>query len=141
MPVLLIALFLMVLLEGTITTIPVSLVVLILIAIKAERTTGLGIAFTSGIFLDLLRVRVVGQTSLLLVTFLFFIFLYERKYEINTLPFVVVATFAGSMIYGLLFQLPLIVISSFITVVIAVFGFFLLTRFSGKKEKPQYNTL
>lgn len=141
MPILLIVLFFMVLLEGTITTIPVALVILILIATKAERTTALGVAFTSGIFLDLLRVRTVGQTSLLLVTLLFFIFLYERKYEINTLPFVVVVTFVGSIIYGLLFQLPLLIISSFITTVLAACGFFLLTRFSVKKERSQYNML
>lgn len=141
MPILLAVLFIMVFFEGTITTIPLALCILVVLATKADKTSVLLTAFLSGMFLDILRVRAVGQTSLVLVTFLFFIFLYENKYETNTLPFIAAATFIGSVLYGSILDVPAVFLSACITTSIASLTFIVSTHFSAKPEKSRYSGL
>lgn len=100
--VLLVAIFL----EGSITTLPVVLLMLLIITVVIRQSFVFGVAFLSGVLLDLLIMRPVGQTSVVLVLFVLFVRLYERKFEIETVPFVLFASGLGTLLYGLIFGIP-----------------------------------
>ncbi|MEK7534705.1 MAG: hypothetical protein AAB600_05270 [Patescibacteria group bacterium] len=92
-----------ILFEATITSIPIVLDVLLVFYIL-KRKSGIFItAFILGIILDVFMVRTLGLTSIFFIAFIFVVFLYERKFEIVTYPFVFFASFLGSLISLLLF--------------------------------------
>jgi len=86
-----------VLLEGTVTTLPLVLISLLCFTLRKRSDSIFPIAFGAGLLLDLLRVRVLGLSSLFFILFLFLVLLYQRKYEINSYPFVAVSAFLGSL--------------------------------------------
>jgi len=69
-------------LEGTVTTLPLTLVCLLCLTIYKREGIVFLIAFLAGLLLDILRVNMVGESSLFFVVFVFLILLYQRKYEI-----------------------------------------------------------
>src|SRR4051812_14231819 len=87
------------LLEGTITTLPLVLVCLLCLGISRRDVVTFFIAFFVGFFLDVFTLHPIGKTSLFFVIFLFLVSLYQRKYEINSVPFVIVASFIGSLLF------------------------------------------
>src|SRR6266700_5012533 len=96
-----ILLLMLTIIEGTITTLPLVLIFLLLLAIRRRDEVVFVVAFISGLVLDILRLHTVGGTSLFLLCFLFLVLLYERKYEIDSLPFVILAAFVGTVGFGL----------------------------------------
>src|SRR5258708_2181014 len=98
-----ILLFLSVFLEGTVTNLPLVVVCLLCLNILQRDPLIFIYTFLAGIFLDAFALRVLGMTSIYLLIVVFLIFLYQRKYEINTYPFVLIASFLGSLVYLLLF--------------------------------------
>lgn len=101
---LLVLLIISIFLEGTVTTLPLVLVCLLCLTIYKRGTVVFPIAFLAGLLLDLLLVRTIGPSSLFFIIFVFLILLYQRKYEINSYPFVAAAGFLGSAIFLLLFS-------------------------------------
>ncbi len=79
---------------------PLPLVWAVLLVIAIVRRDGLvfPLGFLAGIALDVLTVHPIGTSSSIFMVLLFLVFLYERKYEIYSLPFVVIATFVGGVI-------------------------------------------
>ncbi|MDZ4228459.1 MAG: hypothetical protein U1E54_04415 [Candidatus Levybacteria bacterium] len=77
-------------------------------------------AFGLGLFLDLLDLRNIGYTSLILAIFVFVIWLYERKFETQTISFVFIATFFGSIIYLMVFGYHMVFLQAFINALVAV---------------------
>jgi cell shape-determining protein MreD len=97
--ILLILLSLAVLLEGSITTLPLTLVCLLCLTIIKRDDKVFIAAFIAGLFLDIFALRQVGGTSIFFLLFVFLLLLYQRKYEIYSTPFVLVATFMGSALF------------------------------------------
>jgi hypothetical protein len=93
-------------LEGTVTTLPLVLVCLLCLTILLRNPFMFFIAFLSGFFLDVFAIRPVGQTSIFFLLVVLLIFLYQRKYEINSYPFVILASFIGSFFYLFMFGYP-----------------------------------
>ena len=87
--------------EGVLTTLPLTFVALLIFFILRRETYIFYIAFIAGIILDLLSVRTIGISSIYFVTVFFAVLLYERKFEIKTIIFVVLSSFLGSL--GFLF--------------------------------------
>jgi len=83
--------------EATITTLPLVLLFLLVFSLIQKKILILTISFFSGIFLDIFSLRPVGGASLYFAVFFFLVFIYERKYETATFPFVFVASFLGSL--------------------------------------------
>ena len=83
-------------LEGTLTTLPLTLIFLLCLTVMKRHEWIFLVAFSAGIILDLLTFRSIGITSLFFVSFLFLILLYQRKYETATMQFVIIASFLGS---------------------------------------------
>jgi hypothetical protein len=93
-----------VLAEGVVTTLPLTLVCLICFTIFRRDTSVFPLAFLAGLFIDIFRVQPLGVTSLFYICYLFLILLYKKKYEIYSIPFVMLSTFSGTFVYLLLFQ-------------------------------------
>lgn len=85
-------------LEATFISIPLSLSIILCLTIIAQEKA-LIISFLAGLLIDILSVHRLGSTSFLFLVFSFLIILYQRKYEINSYPFVLVSSFIGSVIY------------------------------------------
>ncbi len=90
-------------LEGTVTTLPLLLVLLLCLTIVKRDAVVFPVAFGVGLFLDVLTAKTVGLSSIFFILFVFLILLYQRKYEINSYPFVFFASFVGSSIFLLFF--------------------------------------
>lgn len=120
-----------VLLEGMMIHLPITLVCLLCWAIaKRDASVFLG-AFFAGIVLDIFALRAIGSTSLFFLLFIFLILLYQKKYEINSYPFVFVASFLGSLGFLGVFGYGNIFFQALITSVLALL-FFTLVRYIQK---------
>ena len=111
------------LLEGTVTTLPLVLICLICLLIIKRNEIVLLFAFFAGLFLDIFAVRAVGISSSFFLLTLFLMFLYQRKYEINSFPFLIIASYLGSMFFLLLFGYKIVFVQAGISSLIAVILF------------------
>lgn len=101
--IVLILLFLASIVFGALTTLPLALMALLCLTVIFKRPWIFVLAFFTGLFFDLSQVRILGQTSTFLLIFIFLLFLYERKFEIQSAPFVFFAGFLGSLGYLVVF--------------------------------------
>lgn len=125
-------LFLSVLL-GSFTTIPVVLDVLLVLYIFNRNSWIFFAAFICGLLLDFMLLKTVGITSLIFVSFLFLINLYEKKFEITTMQFIFFSSFFGSVFYLIIYGYNYILLQSIINSVIAVGLFKIFGRIEKKK--------
>lgn len=123
-----ITLFLFTLLETTITTAPLILIMLLIMAVVSKKSWIFSIAFAEGLFLDLLSFNAVGKTSVFFAIFLLIILLYDRKFEIRTLPFVLISSFLGSLFYLIFFNHQSIFVQAVLSSVIAAILFLIVKR-------------
>lgn len=126
---LLILLVFAVFIEGTLTTIPLTLICLLCLMIVRRDAMIFPLAFLAGLLVDAMTLRPLGSTSLFLLTFVFLILLYQRKYEIYSYQFVMVASFVGSIVFMTLFGYENVVLQSLLSAIIGgiIFGFIKLT--------------
>ena len=119
-------------LEGTVTSLPLVFLCLLCLTIFMRDSTLFFLAFLAGIFLDAFALRALGQTSIFLLIAVFLILLYQRKYEINSYPFVLIASFVGSLIFLMVFGYTNALVEACVSAIIAVL-LFALIRYSGKQ--------
>lgn len=86
-------------LESTLTTIPLVFIVLFSATILFESTTLLLLGFVCGLLLDTLTFHPIGESSLFFLLILTIAFLYGRKFEIKSLLFVGIISLIGSFLY------------------------------------------
>lgn len=91
-------LFLALLLESTLTTLPLVFIVLLCSAVVFRTPLVFVWSFVSGILLDSVTLHPVGVSSIFFLLFLGIAGLYERKFETQTIPFIAFLTFVGSSI-------------------------------------------
>jgi cell shape-determining protein MreD len=125
--------------EGTITTLPLTLIFILSFTIlKRKRDSSIFlVAFLSGLLLDMVTLRTLGMTSIFFLSLSFLVLLYERKYEIATIPFVMAATFIGSVAYLWIFVKVSIFMQSIVASIIAVsllIGIILLRKREVRKK-------
>lgn len=113
---------------STLTTIPVIVAVILCLTVVSKNPKVFIAAFLGGFLIDIFMVRVLGITSLFLVTFTFMIFLYQRRFEIQTYPFVFLACFIGSVVYLKIFGYSSILIQALTASFLALFLFKLFSR-------------
>ena len=87
--------------EGVLTSVPLSFIVLLTFFILKREAYIFYMAFLAGIILDMLSIRPIGISSSYFLVVLFAVLLYERKFETQTIIFVALASFFGSL--GFLF--------------------------------------
>lgn len=105
-----------VILQGTVTSLPLVLLCLILLAVKTRTSDVFLIAFLSGLILDIMLVHPIGESSIFFLTVLLVIFLYERKYELSSLVFILSVTGVMTFLSSFLFPSP----QRFLQIVLAV---------------------
>jgi cell shape-determining protein MreD len=130
-----------VLLEGSLTTLPLALVTLLCLTIVKPDNYVFGAAFLAGIFLDIFALRQIGGTSIFLLTFVFLILLYQRKYEIYSYPFVMVSSCIGSALFLSIFGYANVLLQSGVSVIAAFLLFVFIRLFVKFGNSRKQNTL
>lgn len=130
-------------LQGSVTTIPLVLILLLNLFIATKKTSVFVIAFFCGLLLDTMLGNPLGQTSIFYLLFLAIVFLYERKFDIQTFPFIFISSFLGSFAYLILYNNRFILMQSLTSALISIAFFFLLIvadRFHIRKKSisPEY---
>lgn len=124
---------LIVILEGTFISIPLVFLFLLFFCLRNRTSWIFPLAFFGGVALDSLYLRQPGLTSILLLTFILAVMLYERKFEIQSYSFVLIASLVGSFIYLSIFGSVFLIQKVFVTVAIA----FLIARFFLKPKEAE----
>ncbi len=106
-----------------ITTFPLVIVMLVCGTVIFQKSWMFFLAFFLGLIMDLFYLRSLGTTSLFLVIFISLIFLYQRKFEIQTLTFVFFSTLVGSVIYLMVFGYNNILLQAFVTAIVSILLF------------------
>lgn len=111
--------------ETTLTSLPLVLIVLICFSVLYQRAWILIVVFFAGIILDALSLRFLGSSSMFFLIFLGLVFLYERKFEIQTVPFVLIASLVGSVTFLKIFGYSMILEQSFAAMLAGILLFLL----------------
>lgn len=85
-------------------------------------------ALGAGFMMDILSIDHLGSSSMYLLVFLLFIFVYERKFEIQTREFVFLTALIGSIGYLLVVKGEIATLSGLLSALVAVSVFELLAR-------------
>jgi hypothetical protein len=120
-------------LEGSITTLPLTLMLLIIFYCFYRDDVIFLYACISGIFLDMMLVRHIGASSIFFLVILFLIFLYQKKFEIASYYFVFFALFIGTIGYLFFFSLTDNFFVSISTVLLGMTLYWFLKKF-GKRS-------
>lgn len=123
-------LFVLAVLEGSFISLPFIFLFLLFLSLKNRTSWVFAVAFIAGILLDAFYLRTLGQTSIFFLLFLFAVMLYEKKFEIENLSFVVVVSFIGSFIYFSFFANTFVIQKALFTSLIA----FLLSKYLSKES-------
>jgi len=115
-------LLLVVMLSG-ITTIPLAIALLVAATVVFKKSWVFFAALGVGLLLDLVNLRPLGYTSLIFTIFVFVIWLYERKFETQTITFVFFAAFLESTFYLWLFRYQMVFLQSFTTALLSALFF------------------
>lgn len=121
---LLLILFLM--LETSITTLPLIVGLFVLIAVFFKNALVFFLAFFIGFLFDILTLRTVGVSSIFLVAVVFFILLYRNKFEIETSAFIFIASFLSCFFFLLFLGAGFVLIQALIGAMVTwlLFQFF-----------------
>lgn len=136
-------LLLSLILEGSVTVLPLVMMSLLLFVIFGYEKQALFAAFIAGLFLDTFLLRTSGLSGVFFVMFVFIMTLYQRKFEIDTYQFVLFASLLGSITYLYLFQIHNALLFSIISAVVAMLLYGILKRISPmlRKHKSLHYTL
>ena len=121
-------------LEGSLTSLPLVLLSLLLFRVIMKGNNGFLLAFLAGIILDVFLLRPLGQTSVYFLVVLFIIGMYEKKFEVNSLPFLALATFVTAYLYLIIFPAPASIIQAVSITFLAGFLYVILRLKKPKKQ-------
>jgi len=128
------------LLEGTVISLPFSFLSLIFLATTRKHVSVFFLAIVNGLILDLITLRPLGITGIFYTVFLFLLFLYERKYETSTLPFILSAVFVGVLIYSVIFSNTHITLQIILSIIIITLVYSLSAKIF-RSSSVQHDTL
>lgn len=138
---LIILILLSILLQSSVVTLPLLLLFFLNVAVVSKKTWIFPVSFLTGLVLDILLLNPLGKTSLFFLIFLFIILLYDKKFDIQTFPFVFLSSFIGSFAYFIAFQVPNLFMQALVGAAISTLSFWILiqlNRFS-IKERVGFN--
>jgi cell shape-determining protein MreD len=123
-------------LETSITTLPLVLATLISVSVIAKKEWLFVLALILGVVLDALQLKTVGISSIFFVILIFLVVLYERKFEISTKPFVFISSFLLSTVYLVILGLTNgLLLQGLFCGIFAVFIFSFLKKLSKRSIK------
>lgn len=128
-----ILLYLAILLEGRITTLPVVLDVLLFLVLFLDERVVLVFAFLAGVFLDFLTIGAIGIRSIYFLLFVVVLFLYWQKFEVKTVAFVATFSFFGGILYLLFFGYTSILLQAVVNSLLCIVVFYFLSPLFTRK--------
>lgn len=120
---------LVLLLEGSIISLPLVLLFLIIDTVWRRSSHILLLAFLSGIILDIFLVRPIGLTSMYFLIAITGMILYQKKYELKSPFFVIPFSMGASIGYVILFPIPQPFLQVIISTALAGVLFFITAFF------------
>lgn len=130
-----VVLFFLIILESSVTTLPLVLLFLIFYTVFTRSESVFFIAFFAGLLLDILMLRPLGVTSIFFLVIIFLILLYENKFEIGTMYFVMIATFVMSFLYLIFFPVSQIYLILPTCVIFSMIFFMMIKKINTPKLK------
>lgn len=121
-------------------SLPCVLLILILLTILIKELWLFPVAFGMGLLLDIMLFHTVGISSIFFVIILGIIFLYDRKFEVQSIPFVIVFSFVAALCFGFIFQTGNGFLSALISSLFSG-GIFWTIALISKGEKKNYKLL
>lgn len=133
----LILLFIFLIFESSVTTIPIVFVVLLCLTVIYKESFVFLLAFIFGLILDVLSFRAPGVSSTFFIVFIFLVLIYQKKFEITTYPFVTISSFIGSFIFLIVKGVKNdLFLQSLVSTLFAVTFFYFLKRFVKLNKNP-----
>ena len=121
-------------LEASVTTLPLVLIAVLVFSVIVHREWVFALALVLGLILDAMTLKTLGSSSIFFVIFIFLVFLYERKFEISTKPFIFLACFLGSILYLQIFKLQdFLFLQGLISAILGTIVFIFLKKLNRKK--------
>ena len=134
----LILLIISIFLEATVVPLPLVFICLLIYNIFKRRVDIFPLSFFAGFILDIVTVRQTGSSGLFFLLFFLMVSLYQRKYEISSYTFVMMSSFAGTYLYGLVFGNGDLLFQSGLSSLIALVSFAVLGQ-KLKVKNQNYN--
>ena len=97
-------LFLGMFLEALVIKVPLVMLVLLLALIFIQRPWIILLSIPAGFMLDSLLFRSLGESSLFFAVMLTFFFWYSRKFEIQTIGFLLFSSTISTLLYSIFFS-------------------------------------
>ncbi len=123
-----------ILLESSVISMPLLFNILLVWFILSKDTGVFFLAFVAGIVLDTLLVQKMGISSLYSIVAIFIVILYEKKFETQTVPFVVLSSFLGSLGYLLITHQQYIVQQAFLSALLSSVVFYRIYTQTRKED-------
>jgi len=117
-----------ILLESTLITLPLTFLIILFASVIIRKNEIFALAFFSGLFLDILAFKNVGWSSIFFVIFVFLVFLYQRKFEVETLHFVAITALIGSFIYLFIEGVSFVIVQALVATFIISASFFIFKK-------------
>jgi len=114
--------------ESSLSSLPLLVGVLILSAVVTRKSWVFLAAFLTGVIFDALTLRTIGLTSTFFLILIFLIFLYENKFETETLPFVFLSTFFSSFAFLIFLGFGSLILQALVVALITSLLFQLLSK-------------
>lgn len=129
-----IVLLFFVFLESSIESVPLTLAWLTSIAVVYHTRFTYILAVICGCIMDSLSFHPVGGRSIYFLFVTWVVFLYERKFNIQTIPFVFIVTTISTLFYTWIFGYHFIIALSLVNGIAATLFFFLHNIFRGDRK-------
>ncbi len=129
------ALFISVLLESTLITLPLTFLIILFASVIIRKNEVFALAFFAGLFLDILTFKNIGWSSLFFITVVFVVFLYQKKFEIRTLHFVGIFSLLGSAGYLFLNGVNYLVLQVLVSTLVVSTSFSVFNKTNKKNLK------
>jgi rod shape-determining protein MreD len=136
MPVFIVSLIFAILLEVSVTTLPLTLLIILFLAVMKQGNEVFLIAFLAGLALDIFGFGRLGFSSLYFTFIVFLVYLYQKKFEIETVHFMILFSFFGSLIYLFLEGTGNFVFQSIFSTFLVFISFMVFRKFN--KKIPTY---
>ena len=136
MGIIFVSLIFSILLESTLTTLPLTLIIILFSAVVIRKNEIFLLAFLAGLFLDFLTLETLGLSSLYFVSMVYVVFLYQKKFEIETLYFVTTFSFLGAFGYLFIERASYVLLQSLAVTVLVFFSYISFKKFN--KKIPKY---
>ena len=130
----LISLFLAIsiLLESTLLTLPLTLLIIIFASVVIRKNDVFFLAFISGLFLDILKLGTIGLSSAYFITAVMIVLAYQKKLEVTSMHFISAFALIGSLGYLFLIGVSNIISQALISTLFAAISFFAFKKTNKK---------